>query len=597
MAARYPLSSFLELRTTAASGFAGDGRRLLLASNIPGTVQLYRLDLPGGEPVQITSFPEPVAGRYLPNEPAVLIQMDEGGNERVQIGRIRDDGTGFQWIVREPEFIHRLGGISRDGRLIAYASNRRNGIDFDVYVRDLASGEEQMVFEAGGLCAPAGFSPDARYLAVIQLTPRNMDNELYLVDLRSRELIHVSPHEEEAQFGPPAWLPDGSSFFFATDCGREFVGVARYDLAARRREYVIETEWDASCSIDWEGRALVVARNEEGYTRLRRYDPRTLAELGEIPLPGRGVAAVELSRDGRLAALSYTSSSVPGDVWLYGVEEGTLRRLTRSPGEVPEPEFVEPELHRFCSFDGESIPAFVYRPRGVSGPPPVIVYIHGGPEAQFVPSFNPLIQYFVHRGYAVVAPNVRGSTGYGKRYHHLDDVEKRLDAVRDLEALHDWLPSVGLDPRRAALMGGSYGGFMVLAGLAFQPERWAAGVDVVGIASFVTFLENTAPWRRAFREREYGSLEHHRGFLERISPLTHADRIRAPLFIIHGTNDPRVPVDEAKQIYEAVRRRGVPAELLIYEDEGHGLQKLKNRLDAYPKVADFLDRVLGGAGA
>jgi len=255
--------------------------------------------------------------------------------------------------------------------------------------------------------------------------------------------------------------------------------------------------------------------------------------------------------------------------------------------------FVEPEVHRFTSFDGESIPLFVYRPRGTRGAAPVVVVIHGGPESQFVPSFNPVVQYLVHRGYAVVAPNVRGSTGYGKRFHRLDDKRKRLDSVRDLEALHAWLRSQpDLDASRAALWGGSYGGYMVLAGLAFQPQLWAAGVDIVGISSLATFLENTSKWRRAFREREYGSLEHDYDFLVEASPLTHVDDIRAPLFIIHGTNDPRVPLGEAHQLHDALQAKGIATELAVYEDEGHGLAKLKNRLDAYPRAVDFLDRVL-----
>ena len=264
---------------------------------------------------------------------------------------------------------------------------------------------------------------------------------------------------------------------------------------------------------------------------------------------------------------------------------------------MPREVFVEPTLHRFRSFDGEEIPVFLFMPKVVTDAPvPVIVNIHGGPEAQFRPTFNPVTQYLLHAGYAVVAPNVRGSSGYGKRFLHLDDGRKRLDSVRDLEALHAWLrTNPQIDHTRAALMGGSYGGYMVLAGLAFQPDLWAAGVDIVGISSLVTFLENTASWRRKFREREYGSLVHDRDFLLEASPITHVDRMRAPLLIIHGTNDPRVPLGEAEQIHRVLRATGVESKLLVYPDEGHGLAKLKNRLDAYPKVVAFLDRVLARA--
>jgi dipeptidyl aminopeptidase/acylaminoacyl peptidase len=258
---------------------------------------------------------------------------------------------------------------------------------------------------------------------------------------------------------------------------------------------------------------------------------------------------------------------------------------------------VEPELHRYRSFDGEEVPVFAYLPASPAAtPPPVVVVLHGGPEAQFVPGFNPVVQYLVARGYAVVAPNIRGSTGYGRRWEHLDDGRRRLDAVRDLEGLSDWLRSTGrVDADRAVLYGGSYGGYLVLAGLAFQPDRWAAGVSIVGISSLVTFLEGTAEWRRRFREREYGSLEHDRDFLHAASPLTAVDAMRAPLFLIHGANDPRVPLGEAEQIFRVLQAKGVPCELAVYSDEGHGLAKLTNRLDAYPRAVDFLDRVLGTA--
>jgi dipeptidyl aminopeptidase/acylaminoacyl peptidase len=256
-------------------------------------------------------------------------------------------------------------------------------------------------------------------------------------------------------------------------------------------------------------------------------------------------------------------------------------------------ELTEPELHRFRSFDGESIPVFLFEPPAREGPPPVVFVIHGGPEAQLRPIWQPLSQYFVSHGLAVAAPNIRGSTGYGKRYQHLDDVERRLDSVNDLAALHDALADAGrIEGDRAVLYGGSYGGYMVLAGLAFQPERWAAGIELVGISSLVTFLENTAEWRRKFREREYGSLERDREFLLEASPLTRVDQIRAPLFVIHGANDPRVPVGEARQIHRSLTERGIRCELLIYEDEGHGLKKLPNKLDAYPRAAAFLDEVL-----
>ena len=589
----YSLKDFLEIRTATASGFSPDASKVLINSNLSGTMQLYTVPRAGGDLKAVTSFDEPVSGAYLPTSDEVLFLKDEGGNERMQIYRIRDDGTGLRALTSDPEHIHRLGGITRDGRTMAFTSNRRNGVDFDVYVHDLETGEERLVFDMGGWCDATGFSPDGRTLAVARLTNRSFDNDVYLIDLDTGEHLHVAPHESEASVGSPRWLPDGSAFFFGTEIEREFGAIARFDTADASWRYVLEGEWDMSCGIDWPGRTLLVTTNDEGYTNLDLYDAHSLSKRGSVELPGRGIAGGAFSHDGSQLRLTFVSSAEAGDAWLCDVGTRRTTRLTTSPNAVPHEVFVEPEVQRFTSFDGQSIPLFVYRPRNADGDVPVVVVIHGGPESQFVPSFNPVVQYLVYRGYAVVAPNVRGSTGYGKRFHRLDDKRTRLDSVRDLEALHGWLRSQpGLDESRAALWGGSYGGYMVLAGLAFQPALWAAGVDIVGISSLATFLENTSTWRRAFREREYGSLEEDYDFLVEASPLTHVDNIRAPLFIIHGTNDPRVPLGEAHQLRDALAAKGIATELAVYSDEGHGLAKLKNRLDAYPRAVDFLDRVL-----
>jgi dipeptidyl aminopeptidase/acylaminoacyl peptidase len=600
----HPLRSYLEIRSASPTSFSSDGQRILVSSNLTGTEQLYRVGVGGGPPEALTAEPERVNGMYLPGRDDLLVSIDAGGNERHQLYLLADaPGAALRPLVVEDEFIHWPGGASHDGRLVAYASNRRNGVDFDVYVRpvdqegDSTGGGDRCLFASGGWCQPAGFSPDGRWLAVLRLTERNGDNDLYLVDLTGppgpESVRHVSRHDDEATFGAPAWLGDSSGFYFATDTGRDVTALARYDLARGGFEYVLERPFGLSCAIDRSGRRLLLTTNEDGYTRAELLDPTTLASLGEVPLPGRGIAGFVFSGDGDRLAYQFTSATEPGDVWSYEIATGTTTRLTTSPRDVPPAELVEPELGRYRSFDGEEVPVFLYRPPGASGPAPVIVWVHGGPEAQFQPGFNPIVQYLVSQGYAVAAPNVRGSTGYGKRWHHLDDVRRRLDSVADVGSLQDWLAAdAGLDASRAALVGASYGGYMVMAGLTLQPERWAAGVTIVGISSLVTFLENTSPWRRAFREREYGSLADDRDFLLQASPLTHLDHLRAPLFIIHGENDPRVPVTEARQLHAALSARGIPVELVVYPDEGHGLAKLANRLDAWPRAVSFLDGLL-----
>lgn len=618
------IRAYLEIRAASPSSWSPDGSKLLIQSDLSGTSQVHRLDLAAAalpvaaeDLVPLTRFTEPIGAGYLPAVPGdavgdrLLLATDVGGNERYQLFTTSDmpdeplaGPDDLDALVLDPEHIHRPGGISRDGRWLAYATNRGDGVAFDTWVRDLTTGAERCVFASGGWTGPGGFSPDARWLAISELTTIAGDNKVHLLDLDALDdgevagpdhpaVTELAPHTASATVGTPSWRPDSSGFVFATDVDRQMVGIAA-GTPAGDWEYVLEPGWDAGASLDWTGTHLLVVVNDDGRTRAALHDPTTYAHVRDVPLPGAGVAGgFRFSRDGRELVFQYTSPLVPGDAWRYVIESDTLERLTVSPCEVDVSTFVDAELVRFRSFDDLEVPAFVFTPPTGDGPFPVVVMIHGGPEAQYRPSFAALTQYLVAQGFAVVAPNVRGSTGYGKDYQHLDDVDKRLDSVRDLAALHTWLTTRDdLDADRAALYGGSYGGYMVLAGLAFQPELWAAGVDIVGMSDLVTFLENTSEWRRAFREREYGSLEHDRDVLEAASPINRVHDMRAPLFIVHGANDPRVPLSEAEQIHEVLQQQGVRCELRVYDDEGHGLSKLTNRIDCYPRIAAFLHEVL-----
>ena len=576
----------VRLRVSMPADVGEDGRTILVASNLTGTFQLYELSPPDSEPRRLTDLDEPVTGRYVPGSRRVLLRHDVGGDERFQLSLREPDGAVVP-ITSDPEHAHRAPCFTRDGRFLAYASNRANGVDFDVYVRELESGREREVFAPGGWCEPCGFSPDGRFLTVARPTTRSGDEELHVVDLADLSAVEVAPHEEPAVVALPCWSADSRFLLVTTDLGRDTLAIARASLETGRVEVVLESEWDLASRSDPSGTTLLVEENAHGSSRLEVRDPATLELRAKVPLPAVGVVQEPVVADGGgLVAYQFASPTAPGDVWAFDVAARRTRRLTTTS--APPQGLVEPTLHRFESFDGESIPTFLFRPPGAAEAP-VVVVVHGGPESQARADWNPLVQLLAVSGYCVAVPNVRGSTGYGRRYEHLDDVEKRLDSVRDLAELVRWLRTQpGVDASRAAVYGVSYGGYMVLASLCFHPELWAAGVDVVGISSLVTFLEGTAPYRRAFREREYGFLERDRELLESISPLAHVNRIRAPLLIVHGRNDPRVPLGEARQLHESLAARGVPVELVVYPDEGHGLQRIPNRVDAYGRVLRFL---------
>lgn len=478
-------------------------------------------------------------------------------------------------------------------------SNRRDGVDFDLWLCDLADGSHRLLHATGAWCQPgSGFSPDGRWVSVLRPGPRPLDVDLLLVEVETGEVRTVLAHPDEAaRVGPPVWADD-SVFCVGSDVGRDVGGIVSVDVGTGQGTPIAGGDWEVEPTDIAVDGALLVVENADGAAQVQVVDPSGNADPVPVALPEPGVVSSPVFRgprfspDGRRVYLTVSTARRAADVWCFDRHTGRIRALTESPAPVAPEDLVPVEWAVTESFDGERIPLLVLRPPGGEERPPAVVYIHGGPEGQSQPMFDPVWQALALEGYAVVVPNVRGSTGYGKRYASLDDTTRRLDSVRDLAAVHRWIGEAGFDAERVALWGGSYGGYMVLAGLAFHPGLWAAGVDIVGISDLVTFLENTSDYRRAHREREYGLLATDREFLVSASPLRHADAMRAPLFMIHGRNDPRVPVAETEQLARRLQSRGVHCELLIYDDEGHGLARLANRLDAYPRAIDFLGKVI-----
>jgi dipeptidyl aminopeptidase/acylaminoacyl peptidase len=598
----YGIERYLNIRSAGGASMGPDGE-LAFLMDTTGVPQVWTLDRPGGWPEQRTFFDERVTFvSFSPRRSELAFGMDDGGNERTQLHRL-DLASGLTTaLTRHPEAKHRWGGWSSAGDRFAFTSNRREERVFDVYVQGRAETgtDARLVHEGDGWLDVAGWSPDDTRLLVVE-SHSSYDQDVYVlpVDDSSEGLRHLTPHEGDVRYQSVEWGPDGEAAYLVTDRETDTLRLERLDLEDGSFSVVVDggdVEVDG-VAVDQESRRLAYSRNVDGYTEVTVGELTAPDRVDPFPDPGpdlpRGVAGgVSFGPDGDRMALTASPRTDATNVYVVDATAGEADRWTHaSTAGVPRDTFVEPELVRYPTFDDRQIPAFFSEPDidpGEAGVP-VVVDVHGGPESQRRPSFAPVTQFLVNHGYAVFEPNVRGSAGYGKAYAALDDVERRMDSVADLEAAVDWLrdhPMV--DPDRIAVMGGSYGGFMTLAAMTEYPDLWAAGVDIVGIANFVTFLENTGDWRRAVREAEYGSLDGDREFLESISPINNVDAIQAPLFVLHGENDPRVPVGEARQIADAAAEH-VPVRTLIFGDEGHGFSKLDNRVEAYTAIVEFLD--------
>jgi len=605
----YDLERYLNVRSAYGASFAPDGE-LAFLHDPTGVPQVWTMDAPAEWPDQHTFYEERVTFvTWSPERRELVFGMDEGGNERAQLFRLDPDNGTVTNLTAMPDAKHRWGGWSHDGERFAFASNRRDEAVFDVYVqgREETGDDAVLVHEGDGWLSVGGWSPADDRLLVSE-AHWSFDQDLYVLDVEGDcGLTHLTPHDGDVRFVSAQWSPDGESVYLVTDHGADTSYLARIDVAAVATAddvgealSVVEEggDWDIDgVALDDETGRLVYSRNVDGYTELTvgelDDDGESISAFPAPDLPEGVAGGVAFDEDAERFALSASGRTDNTNVYVVDVETGETERWTEAgTAGIPRETFVGPDLVRYPTFDDREIPAYFSLPEDwEAGETPVIVDIHGGPESQRRPSFAGLTQYFLSRGYAVFEPNVRGSTGYGREYTHMDDVENRLDSVADIEAAVEWLADHGaVDPDRVVAMGGSYGGFMVLAALTEYPDLWAAGVDVVGIANFVTFLENTGSWRRELREAEYGSLENDRAFLESVSPINNIEAIEAPLFVLHGANDPRVPVDEAEQIADEARDQGVPVEKLIFEDEGHGITKLENRIEAYTAVVDFLDR-------
>lgn len=594
MSLTFDFERYLNIRSAYTPVWLAGGQRVGFLTDITGSPQVWAVDIAGGWPDPLCFFQDKVwTLDASPSGDRLICTRDVGGNECYQLFLVSGNGTEVRRLTHDDEAIFHFGGWSHDGRRIAYASNVRNGVHFDVYVQAVDGGKPVMVFQSDGNFRALAWSPDDAQLILCDEVS-SAHQPLYLLELAEGRVRSLTPEDGPVSHRQVRWAADGHVYFL-TDRDRDFKSLARLDVAFGQITYLADHNWDLeSLAVSPDARNLAYTVNVEGYSRFYLYD-LTTGQAGQVlGLPRGVVTELIFSPCGKHVAVSVQSPQLNLNIWTVEVDTFACRQLTRSSlAGIPQDSLVEPELIHYETFDGRTISAFFYRPPDVQSLLPVILYVHGGPASQTLADFDPRFQYFLGQGYAILAPNVRGSSGFGKVYMALDDVHRRMDSVADLKYAVEWLRTSGIvDPDRIAIYGRSYGGFMVLAAVTTYPDLWAAAVDVVGIANWVTFLENTGPWRRVHREKEYGSLERDRDFLESISPIHQVDRIQSPLLVVHGANDPRVPVTEAEQIVDRLGSRGHPVEYLCYEDEGHKISKLGNRIDSFTKMADFLERYL-----
>jgi len=599
------LLQYLETRTATLQDVAPDGSAVLLTTRFANTAQVHEVRMPMGDRRQLTFRDEPVlAAAYLPgaaNE--VIFQADVGGDENYQLYRL-DRRTGRATLLtdgtsRNAEFL-----VGRDGTL-AFTSNRRNGRDLDVYLQAPGEAPPSAPFlEVSGDWHVLDVARDGSQLLLQEYVSIN-DARIHVVDRASRTVRRVSRTGARPSSDRTAiFAADGRTAYVTSDAEGEHVELYEVDLtdpAAAWRPLSRDVAWSVEdLALSPDGRTLAFTANEDGVSVLRFLDTRSRRASLVEGLPRGVITGLRFASEAAVVAFTVSSSRSTGDVWTVAVRGRAATRWTESElGGLDPAALTEPSLEHFPSFDGRSIPTFYFRPDPARfpGPRPVVISIHGGPEAQSRPWFYPLLQFLAtEAGIAVLLPNVRGSDGYGRTYLSLDDGRLREDSVRDIGSLLDWAATrPELDARHAAVYGGSYGGFMVLSCLTHYSDRLVAGVDMVGIANFVTFLEATADYRRALRRVEYGdeSDPEMRAFLTEISPVTHVDRIGVSLFVAHGANDPRVPVGEAEQIVEAVRASGHEVWYMLARNEGHGFIRKENRDTFTELAAMFLARHLG----
>jgi dipeptidyl aminopeptidase/acylaminoacyl peptidase len=600
---RYSIEQFMATTSIGGASFSADEQRVLFSSNASGIFNAYALPVTGGTPQALTtSTTDSVyAVGYFPNDDRVLLTRDQGGNElnhlfvREADGRERDLTPGDKLKAS-------FAGFTGDGGGFFVVSNERDPKFFDLYRYDAKTYERTLWFKNEQGHEIDSVSRDGRWLALGK-TKTTTDKDIFLWDTQDQSLKHISAHTGSVKFEAQTFDPASKRLFFLSDEGGEFARLLTYDLSSAAVREHQRADWDiAYTGFSRDGRVRVTGINEDGSLVVRLVQVNEAGAESPLvlpPLPAGQLRSVTFSKSGQRMAFIVNGDRAPSNLFVYDFKTKRLAQLTQALAKEIDPrDLVEAQVVRFKSFDGMVIPSIYYQPLGASATHkvPAVVFVHGGPGGQTSRGYSALMQYMANQGYAVLGINNRGSSGYGKSFYAADDGKHGREPLWDCIEAKTWLAATGhVDPERIAIMGGSYGGYMTLAAMAFRPEAFKVGVDIFGVSNWLRTLESIPPYWESFRlalYQEIGDPVKDKERLIATSPLFHAKEIRRPLMVVQGANDPRVIKPESDEIVDAVKKNGVPVEYLVFDDEGHGFSKKKNQTEANRRMVEFLDKHL-----
>lgn len=603
---RYTIEQFHATTGYQGASFSPDGEIVLVGSDASGVFNIYALPAGGGEPTQLTHSTTdaifPIG--YFPRDERFLYTSDQGGNELNHIFAQAPDGTVAD-LTPGDSLKAVFVGWGDDDASFFISTNERDRRFFDLYEYAADGYGRTLLYTDQSGYEIAAVSPDKRYLA-FNKPNLTTDSDVYVYDRTRAAMIHLTPHEGEIQNQAQQFSPDGSRLLMTTDEGAEFSYLVSVPLDGGERAILEKPQWDVWFGVySRHGKYLATGTNNDGRTEVKLYLAESMQPVALPTFPAGDISSVSFARDESRLAMYVSSSRTPRDLYVYDFTAAPPARLTHSLSPDIDPRhLVEGEVVRFASYDGVEIPGILYRPHGATeaAPAPALVWVHGGPGGQSRLDYSPLLQCLINHGYVVYAINNRGSSGYGKTFYAMDDRKHGQADLDDCVAAKTMLTATGwVDGARIGIGGGSYGGYMVLAALAFRPDEFAVGVNIFGVSNWVRTLESIPPWWESFREalyREMGDPETDGDYLRAISPLFHAQNIKKPMIVLQGANDPRVLRVESDEIVEKARANGVPVEYIVFEDEGHGFLNKENRIEGYGAVLRFLDTHLKpGAGA